>query len=354
MSDKPKMNLSEQNSTILRDICFARMKVLKAGETGSADDLPRQKELTEFTVRQSLPVFDFFRSAMAGNVEAVKRQSAVQQSMGPHAGGGYYDGMIADYQNIMAALMLQGSYTEEDVQRLHSRVQGFIKSLKTGPARTLYIADCHFYHDRICREMDNRGFSGFEEMNEHMIAQWNARVTSRDDVYILGDFCITRGDAAERILDRLNGKLHLIIGNHDKYLEDKRFEAWHWFRSVEHYQEIRDNGRTVILSHYPVFCYKGQYRRDKEGRPLTYMLYGHVHNTHDEVLINRFIMETRATLAKSRHADQPEPIPCNMINCFCMFSNYQPLTLDEWIVTDRKRRAGMPAIGTADEINTGV
>lgn len=30
-----------------------------------------------------------------------------------------------------------------------------------------------------------------------------------------------------------------------------------------------------------------------------------------------------------------------MINCFCMFSDYVPLTLDEWIEVDRKRRAIM-------------
>lgn len=216
-----------------------------------------------------------------------------------------------------------------------------MRTLKSDPARTLYIADCHFFHNRICQEMDNRGFSGFEKMNEHMIAQWNKKVTAKDDVYILGDFCISRAEATEKILNRLNGKLHLIIGNHDKFLPDKRFEERQWFHSVETYQEIRDNGRLVILSHYPVFCYKGQYRKDKQGRPLTYMLYGHVHNTHDEMLINRFIMETRATLAKSKYADQPEPIPCNMINCFCMFSDYQPMTLDEWIEIDRARREKM-------------
>lgn len=71
------------------------------------------------------------------------------------------------------------------------------------------------------------------------------------------------------------------------------------------------------------------------------MLYGHVHNTHDEVLVNRFITETRSTLAQSRYAKQPEPIPCNMINCFCMFSDYQPMTLDEWIIIDKKRRENM-------------
>ena len=31
-----------------------------------------------------------------------------------------------------------------------------------------------------------------------------------------------------------------------------------------------------------------------------------------------------------------------MINCFCMYSDYTPLTLDEWIEADRKRRNGKP------------
>ena len=31
-------------------------------------------------------------------------------------------------------------------------------------------------------------------------------------------------------------------------------------------------------------------------------------------------------------------IPCNMINCFCMYSDYTPLTLDEWIACDERRR----------------
>ena len=230
-------------------------------------------------------------------------------------------------------------YRINTASHLNMRLQGFLKELRhrnTSP-RILYIADCHFYHNRVCFEMDRRGFSGYQEMNEHMIAQWNQKVRPKDDVYILGDFSITKGNATEKILERLNGKLHLIIGNHDKYLEDKSFDRT-WFRSIEHYSEIRDNGRTVIISHYPVFCYKGQYKRDKSGNPLVYMLYGHVHDTHDESLVNRFIMETSETKVMSKHSMEPEPIQCNMINCFCMFSTYQPMTLDEWIVIDSERR----------------
>ena len=335
---KMTMKLSEMENRILRDIRYVRMKVLKEGEEEDQEPVPSYAELNVFLVRQCLPVFDFFRCAMEGNELAVRRQANKQRETGSHAGGEYYDGMIADYQGTMHSLMQGGHYGAEQVVRLQNRLKGFIKEAQTPPARTLYIADCHFYHDRICREMDRRGFSGFEEMNAYMAEQWNGKVRDRDDVYILGDFSIAKADATAKILRQLKGKLHLLIGNHDKYLADRSFDR-SLFRSIEPYQEIRDNGRLAILSHYPVFCYKGQYRRDKAGNPLTYMLYGHVHNTHDERLINRFIMETRETKVMSKYETEPKPIPCSMINCFCMFSDYKPLTLSEWIDADRKRRA---------------
>ena len=73
------------------------------------------------------------------------------------------------------------------------------------------------------------------------------------------------------------------------------------------------------------------------------MLYGYVHDTHDEWLMHRFIRETQDMKVMSSHATEPQAIPCNMINCFCMFSNYQPMTLDEWIEIDRRRREAMDA-----------
>ena len=202
-----------------------------------------------------------------------------------------------------------------------------------------YIADLHLGHANSIK-FDNRPFADLNEMHRTIIDNWNAVVRTTDTVYILGDFCISRDDAVNRILCHLNGKLHLIIGNHDSYLEDRHFDK-SWFKSIDAYKEIRDNGRMVILSHYPIFCYKGQYRKNQDGSPKTYMLYGHVHNTQDEVLVNRFIMETRNTKVVSRHSAEPELIPCNMINCFCMFSNYQPMTLDEWTMIDEKRREKM-------------
>lgn len=203
-----------------------------------------------------------------------------------------------------------------------------------------YISDLHFFHENLLDKMDMRGFSSCQEMHEHIVKQWNKKVNSRDEVIILGDVSMARGKETSDMLQRLNGRLSLVVGNHDTYLKDRRFDASR-FEWIQPYAELKDNKRKIILSHYPVFCYNGQYRRDKEGNPRTYMLYGHVHDTQDEVLVNEFIRQTRETFHKNIGEDEYKPIPCQMINCFCMFSDYTPLTLDEWIVVDEKRRQKM-------------
>ena len=90
--------------------------------------------------------------------------------------------------------------------------------------------------------------------------------------------------------------------------------------------------------HYPVFCYNGQFRRGADGTPLTYMLHGHIHKSEDQVLVDRFSTETRAMMRKSAHQETAQPVPCQMINCFCMYSDYTPLTLEEWVECDQRRR----------------
>lgn len=203
-----------------------------------------------------------------------------------------------------------------------------------------YISDLHFFHSNLNDRMDKRGFASGEAMNEHMIRQWNDRVHKNDEVVILGDLSIGQAQETNEVVHQLKGKLYLITGNHDRFLQKKEFDASR-FVWIKPYGEIHDNNRRVILSHYPVFCYNGQYLRDKKGNPRTYMLYGHVHNTYDEFLINQFIQRTRSSVRKVRGSEEPVAIPCNMINCFCMFSDYVPLTLDEWIELDRKRRSGI-------------
>ena len=204
-----------------------------------------------------------------------------------------------------------------------------------------FISDLHFYHEALNKRMDKRGFISAEDMNEYMIDRWNSRVRNKkDEVVILGDFSLSHvASETSAVLNRLNGRKILVRGNHDRYLSDTGFDS-SLFEEIVDYREYSDNKRKVICCHYPIVCYNRQYSLDEGGNPRSYMLYGHVHNTYDEYLLDCFIKQTRST-NRSVYGKGDMSIPCNMINCFCMFSDYVPLTLDEWIDLDNKRRASI-------------
>ena len=198
-----------------------------------------------------------------------------------------------------------------------------------------YIADPHFFHGALNTKMDRRGFESVEAMNEYMLRQWNRKVRKNDEVVILGDLSWGKAEETNELLDRLSGRLYLIQGNHDRFLKNKDYNAGR-FVWIKPYEELQDNKRKVILCHYPIMCYNGQYRVDENGNPKVYMLYGHVHDTQDQRLLERFQAITRETASVSPDG-KTRQIPCNMINCFCMYSDYVPLTLDEWIACERRR-----------------
>ena len=198
-----------------------------------------------------------------------------------------------------------------------------------------YIADPHFFHGALNTKMDRRGFESVEAMNEHMLQQWNRKVRKNDEVVILGDLSWGKAEETNELLEQLNGRLYLIQGNHDRFLKNKDYNAGR-FVWIKPYEELQDNKRKVILCHYPIMCYNGQYRVDEKGNPKVYMLYGHVHDTQDQRLLERFQAITRETASVSPDGTARQ-IPCNMINCFCMYSDYVPLTLDEWIACERRR-----------------
>ena len=206
-----------------------------------------------------------------------------------------------------------------------------------------YISDNHFFHERAIR-MDGRPFSSLEEMNEYMLQQWNKRVRRNDEVVILGDLSFGNVEQTNALLKQLKGRLYLLKGNHDKWVNHKDADLSR-FKWIGDYKEMSDNGRKVVLCHYPILLYNGQYRVKEDGTPKVYMLHGHVHNTMDQMLVDRYQDEARQMKRKYRGVDQPMPIPSNVINCFAGFSDYTPLTLDEWIQRDKYRREHIPYHG---------
>lgn len=212
-----------------------------------------------------------------------------------------------------------------------------------------YIADQHFYHRSLLSRMDNRGFPDVESMNIHMIERWNSKVKPKDEVVILGDFSYGNAEQTNELLEQLNGKKMLIVGNHDcRYLDNKSFDRSK-FKWIKNYAELNENKRRIILCHYPIMCYNGQYRRNGNGMPKTYMLHGHVHNTLDQKYIDDYRKRMEYTYRKASGYSNPLPVPAQIINTFCMYSDYVPLTLDEWIKLDNKRLMNPKYEGGKDE-----
>lgn len=81
---------------------------------------------------------------------------------------------------------------------------------------TIYTtADNHFYDYKIIR-FSFRPFRNTNHMNESMIRNWNSTVREKDSVIHLGDFALSTLRDIKYTRRRLNGKIYLILGNHDK------------------------------------------------------------------------------------------------------------------------------------------
>ena len=97
---------------------------------------------------------------------------------------------------------------------------------------------------------------------------WNNAVGQDDIVFHLGDFSL--GGSAEwtKMLDRLNGKIYLIVGNHD--LKNLRQGYANRFESVAMQMWIEVEKQKIYLNHYPFLCFDGGYKD-------VWQLFGHVH-----------------------------------------------------------------------------
>lgn len=145
--------------------------------------------------------------------------------------------------------------------------------LNSSEAEIWFTSDLHFGHKNIIK-FCNRPWKSVEEMDEALIENWNSVVKENDIVFDLGDFAFATNRRWKELIQRLNGKHYLILGNHDilRYPGDKTMEL---FERVEHQMVVYIDNRCVYLNHYPYLCYGGSWRSSKEA---VWQLYGHVHS----------------------------------------------------------------------------
>ena len=132
------------------------------------------------------------------------------------------------------------------------------------------IADLHFGHENIIKYC-NRPFLSVEAMDAALIDNWNKTVGVEDDIYILGDLTVQRGEAVERLLEQLHGRKYLVRGNHDYFANDYHGTQLQW---IKDYYEMDIGKKQFVLCHYPFVEWNGQ----KHG---AYHLHGHQHNRPD-------------------------------------------------------------------------
>lgn len=166
------------------------------------------------------------------------------------------------------------------------------------------IADLHFGHENVIK-YTFRPFVNAEEMNQRLIEFWNSVVGNDDLVYVLGDFTLSRKmNVIKNLVNLLNGKKILIMGNHDTRKPKDYVECG--FEVATKKPIMVEPG--VILMHEP-------FENSSLIAPNYIYFFGHVH-------ANKTLMD-----------EYP--------NCMCVSVeriDYKPINLDECIKKLRKRR----------------
>lgn len=131
---------------------------------------------------------------------------------------------------------------------------------------TYFTADTHFGHAKII-QLAGRPFASEDEMNERLIANWNAVVKPGDEVWHLGDVSIRN---PSRFVAKLHGRIYLVRGNHDKFTDQKAKQMG--FAHVYDVKMVRLGTQQVWLSHYA-------HRVWPKAHYGVWHLYGHSHGT---------------------------------------------------------------------------
>lgn len=102
-----------------------------------------------------------------------------------------------------------------------------------------FISDLHFGHEGILR-LERDQFKNIKEHDEYIIEKINKQVKVTDELWILGDV------GAPEKLKFINGRKHLILGNHDK----RSVKEYEGYVATVHTAPLYFNNR-VLLSHHP-------------------------------------------------------------------------------------------------------
>lgn len=225
-------------------------------------------------------------------------------------------------------------------------------------SQTFFTSDLHFCHKNIAKFCPHTRpqikDNDTTVLNQYMIDWWNDTVDIDDDVYNLGDLVFSRNlTEIIAILKQLNGRHHLIFGNHDDiiqnnldiFLTTKKHDGNPLLSSAQHYKKLALDNKTLVLFHYPIFewdgCHKGYYH-----------LHGHIHermadiggrilnvgfDLHGRFLTIADIDDYLSDLPKRAHFDDNSPF--NQLNIPSILENdcqYHTAKTDEQCTNNKE------------------
>ena len=150
-----------------------------------------------------------------------------------------------------------------------------------------------------------------DDMDEKIVELCNAVVGKKTRLLLFGDVMLCHPERARAILERMNGEILLIRGNHDKPKNLKpimdRFEGvldYKTFKYQSKHGALPGMGEvhSFVCSHYPMASWDGMYHG-------SVMLHAHSHGGSPEIP-NRYdiSMDTSRIVNGARHYDMRSPL----------------------------------------------
>jgi hypothetical protein len=140
-----------------------------------------------------------------------------------------------------------------------------------------FTSDFHVGHENVIR-FDGRPFKDVDEMNQSLIDNWNSVVSDEDIVFYLGDLSHRcRPEMVKEFVDQLKGKIHFILGNHDRYRDISRLNRFEKIYDYGTDISIKDDDanrgyQDIVMCHYPILSWN-------KGHHGAWQLHGHCHQS---------------------------------------------------------------------------
>jgi calcineurin-like phosphoesterase family protein len=114
-----------------------------------------------------------------------------------------------------------------------------------------FTGDTHFCHNKSFL-YEPRGFKSIEEHDKTIVKNWNSIIKPEDEVYLLGDVMLMDNEKGLNYLKNLNGKIHIILGNHCTDTRIDLYKTCPNVVSIDYAKQLRIGKNYFFLCHYPV------------------------------------------------------------------------------------------------------